>query len=213
MPSPRHNPTKDMAWLQQIDQQIAESRKVDSSARMKAQGWKNRANDLRELVGTDGMPNEAQLLQAATVLDSIGDALNPLATTSWKVEEVQECAERLRAFLTLGMLEDEQVEVANELIGKYAKMKTVKGSAKTYEDRPAKVTVLAADGTEITSQTGNTENSPGNITGSLVRYLEGNDITVTEETREAIRKAVRASVIDGQKLVQVGDFATIVHKA
>lgn len=212
----KFDPAKELTWLQQIDTQISTASEVDRSARTKSVQWRNRAEQLRELDGERNgesrLPTSEALLATAKVLEEVADALNPVGSFSWKQEDVVACAERLRSFLTLGMIDDEDVEEVNRLVGTYAVTQKARGASKTYPDRPAKVTVTASDGTVITTQGGQSENASGNVRNTIVKWLQGNNITIDDEQKKAIGTAVRQSIEDKVPTVSILDFATITHK-
>jgi hypothetical protein len=213
---PKFDPEREITWLVQVDEQINTASEVDRSARMQSVQWHNRADKLREMdgerTGESTLPPSNDLLTAAKILDALSDALNPTAAFSWKQEELVATAERVRSFLTLGMVDDELVEVANELVGKYSAVSKARGTAKVHADRPAKVLVTATNGDVITEQTGNSDNSPGNVRNTIINWLKSNNIELTDEQKSEVGKQVRSCLVDKVPTVQIGDFATITHK-
>ena len=216
------DPAKQLRDLATIAKQLEAAKDVNRETRQLSQMWDKMAERLAEAHdATEGVYAEVPktgLLDGAEAARKVAQALNPIAEVSWSQDELTNLIEDVRYAMARGGYEGEQLVEANETLTKVAALTRSRkggsrGPGQTIEGRPEKVRVLDADGQEIATQKGNGPSSVGNLTAAIVKYLQGNGVDVTETVKTAIQESVKSCVMEGNKAVTVGDFATLVHVA
>ena len=231
----RVDPMKPLTELEKIIAQVEAAKDVDREARQLSKMWEGIGARFDEallaatadVLDQDSVANPryiglgidpGKFAQAGETARKVAELLNPIADVSWTKEQVEELLVGVRFFLISQFYEGEAIDRAQSAVEKAGTLtKTrvtagTRGVAPVVEGRPAVVEVWLEDGSErVSSQKGNSENSPGNILKSVTGWLERRDIEVTDEMKDQIAKSIKQCVIDGQAEVAIGDFAVIRH--
>lgn len=229
----RFDPIKPLTELEQIMGQVEAAKDVDRESRALAKVWERIAenfdtaltgvsNSEGNYVKASGAVSAGALAEGAAAARKVAEALNPIAEVNWTKETVEELLVSVRFFLISNVYDPEQTDRAQRVIEKAGVLTKTRVSGGTrlpapvVEGRPEYVEVTATFGDEperISRQKGNSENSPGNILKAVKSWLERNNVEVTEVMADQITDAINRSLRDGEREVEIGDFAVIRHAA
>ena len=228
----KFDPAKPLKDLGTIIDQVEAAKDIDRDKKAQGRMWGEMACRFDEaLTGSSSdegrrakaaMYKEAAqgltgLEQAADLCRKLADKLNPVAELSWTQEELDNLCVSVRFFLIQGAYEDEDYANAVALLEKSAtalKQRSTPGEGRTLEGRPEWIQVFDLTGdtpVQISHSRGNKESSVGNIKKTVLSYLTRRNVTVTDDISDAVGAAILRSLKDGQREVEIGDFAVIRH--
>jgi hypothetical protein len=227
------DPMKPLGDLEQIVAQVEAAKDVDRESRALSKVWKQISDKFQEAIdgatlneGTYAKAGDVPgLLDGAKAAKAIADALNPTAEMTWTADSLDDLLVSVRFFRLNGAYTDDALTNANTVIEKAALLGKARGKTTgagtpgtrtpgtPIPGRPAKVRVdslLGDEPTRITQQTGNLDNSPGNLQKQVVQWLQGvSPDPITGEQKTAIGSAISKVVRDGAETADIGDFARV----